>query len=124
MLLAEYDASMERRRVHGESTGGARSGRRLHTLLSEAGYDVIAYGSSDWNITPRERRYRDRDAVVLRALLSFMRAESERRSGIDRETLVRWHGERSAQLESGELGMIVHQLDILATRRQDFAAFT
>lgn len=115
-VLAEYDASMERRRVHGEPTGGARSGRRLHSLLAGTGFDVAAYGSSDWNITPREGRYRDRDADVLRTLLSMLRGESERQPGIDPDSLARWYAERSAQLESGKLGMIVHQLDIVATR--------
>ncbi|MDB5921137.1 MAG: uncharacterized protein JWN13_73 [Betaproteobacteria bacterium] len=122
-VLAEYDASMERRRVQGEPTGGARSGRRLYSLLAETGFDVAAYGSSDWNITPREGRYRDRDADVLRALLFMIRGESERQPGIDRDRLARWYAERSAQLESGALGMIVHQLDIVATRRQDLIAF-
>jgi hypothetical protein len=109
--------------VQGEPTGGARSGRRLYSLLAETGFDVAAYGSSDWNITPREGRYRDRDADVLRALLFMIRGESERQPGIDRDRLARWYAERSAQLESGALGMIVHQLDIVATRRQDLIAF-
>jgi hypothetical protein len=123
-VLAEYDASMERRRVQGESTGGARSGRRLHSLLSKSGFEVVAYGSSDWNITPRARRYRDRDADVLRTLLALIRSVSERQPGFDRASLGCWHAERRDQLESGELGMFVHQLDILAIHRNDLTAFT
>jgi SAM-dependent methyltransferase len=123
-VLAEYDASMERRRVQGEATGGARSGRRLHAGLAGTGFGAAAYGSSDWNLTPREGRYRDRDADVLRTLLCLIRGESEPHTGIDRESLARWYAERSAQLDSGELGMIVHQLDIVATRRQSLSAFT
>ena len=123
-LLAEYDASMERRRVLGEPTGGARSGRRLHSSLLAAGFDVLAYGSSDWNITPVERRYRDCDADVLRALLAMMRGEGENQSSIGRDRLTRWYSERSAQIERGELGMIVHQLDMLATRPQGLTALT
>jgi SAM-dependent methyltransferase len=116
-VLTEYDASMERRRVQGEPTGGARSGRRLHSLLAQKGFEVAAYGSSDWNITPRDGHYRDRDADVLRALLSMIRGESDHKRGIDADSLERWYAERSGQLESGTLGMIVHQLDIVAIGR-------
>ena len=115
-LLAEYDATMERRRVLGEPTGGAHSGRRLHGLLSAMGYDVVAYGSSDWDITPREGRYRDRDADVLRTLLAWIHDEGVQQPAIGRAGLARWHAERRARIESRELGMIVHQLDVVATR--------
>jgi SAM-dependent methyltransferase len=123
-LLAEYDASMERRRVRGEATGGARSGRRLLTALFRMGFDVIAYGSSDWNVTPFEGRYRDRDADVLRALLGFVRDEGERAASIDRASLTHWHAAREVAIGRGQLGMIVHQLDVLATRREGFTALT
>jgi hypothetical protein len=121
-VLAEYDASMERRRVQGLPVGGARSGRRLHSLLMQTGFDVIAYGSSDWNITPFDGRYRGRDADVLGTLLALMRGESERERAIDRDALGRWYAGRTAQIASGELGMIVHQLDLLATRGKGLTA--
>lgn len=123
-LLAQYDTSMEHRRVLGEATGGARAGRRLHGALSQAGFDVIAYGSSDWNITPLEGRYRDRDADVLRTLLAYIRKEGERHPPIDPIDLARWYGERRRSIERAELGMIVHQLDMLAVRREGFTALT
>jgi trans-aconitate methyltransferase len=117
-LLAAYDDSMERRRVQGEATGGAHAGRRLHTLVSRMGFDVIAYGSSDWNITPFGRRYRDRDGDVLRALVSCIRDEGERAPAIDASRLARWHAERSAAIDRADLGIIVHQLDMLAARHE------
>jgi SAM-dependent methyltransferase len=115
--LTGYDASMEKRRVDARATGGARSGRRLHNALREGDFDVLAYGSSDWDITPRAGIYRDRDADVLHALLATIRTESERNPTIDSEKLARWYASRSAQIETGELGMIVHQLDVAAIRR-------
>jgi hypothetical protein len=105
---------MERRRVSGKATGGSRSGRRVHAALCEANFDVPVYGTSDWNITPVAGRYRDRDAEVLRTLLAWIRSESELRPAMDRGELERWHATRRQQLEHGELGMIVHQLDLLA----------
>jgi SAM-dependent methyltransferase len=116
-ILDGYDASMEKRRVDAHATGGARSGRRLHQALRESDFDVLAYGSSDWNITPRSGVYRDRDADVLRPLLATIRKESERNPAIDADELARWYAMRTAQLERGELGIIVHQLDIAAIRR-------
>lgn len=115
-ILAGYDASMEKRRVAAQATGGARSGRRLHKALRESDLDVLAYGSSDWNITPRSGVYRDRDVDVLRALLATIRIESERNRAIDPGKLAGWYASRINQLERGELGMIVHQLDIAAIR--------
>ena len=114
-VLAEYDASMERRRVSGKATGGSRSGRRVHAALCEANFNVLVYGTSDWNVTPVAGRYRARDAEVLRTLLAWIRRESELRPAVDRRELERWYATRQEQLEHGELGMIVHQLDLLAT---------
>jgi SAM-dependent methyltransferase len=123
-LLAEYDASMERRRVLGEATGGAHSGRRLHALLSEMGFDVAAYGSSDWDITPRNGRYRDRDADVLRTLLAWIHDEGAQQPAIEPAALAHWYAERRARIERSELGMIVHQLDVVATRDAGSRALT
>jgi SAM-dependent methyltransferase len=124
LLLAEYNASMERRRVQAEATGGAHAGRRLLTALSRMGLDLIAYGSSDWNVTPFEGRYRDRDADVLRALLAFIRDEAEHAAAIDRPGLAHWYAERRAAMARAQLGVIVHHIDILATRREGFTALT
>lgn len=112
-LLARYDRAMELRRVDGEATGGARCGRRLHQALLAAGWEVLSFGSSDWNLTPVRGHYRDADAVVLEALLAMIRGEGE---GLDRRALATWHRQRLAQLKAGQLGLIVHQLDMVAAR--------
>jgi SAM-dependent methyltransferase len=124
-VLREYDASMERRRLSGEPTGGARAGRRLHGALRDANFSVLAYGSSDWNITPVSGGYRDRDADVLHALLTWIHGESRKQPAIDPARLARWHAERMEQLEKRDLGIIVHQLDLLARLQGDgLTAFT
>lgn len=119
-LLARYDASMEERRVEGSPTGGARSGRRLHALLDEAGFEILACASSDWNAVPHHGRLRDGDAVVLSVLLDALRRECE--PHVDRARLAAWYDERRALLAAGRLGAIVHQIDLLAvapSRRAD-----
>jgi len=113
-LLREYDASMEKRLVDGATTGASRSGRRLHAALIEAGFDIIACGSSDWNLTPQRGAYRDQDAICLRALLEMIHGEGQQCADIDAEALSAWHETRRIQIATGTLGLIVHQFDILA----------
>jgi SAM-dependent methyltransferase len=113
-LLRRYDESMEERRVDGQPTGGAWAGRRLHAWLPEAGFDVLAWGSSDWNIVPRHGHLREGDAVVLSVLLEALKRENEAHR--DRRRLDAWHRDRCVQLEAGRLGAIVHQIDVLAVR--------
>ena len=84
----------------------------------------LAYGSSDWDITPREGRYRDRDADVLRTLLAWIHDEGAQQPAIEPAGLAHWYAERRARIESSELGMIVHQLDVVATRRAGSRALT
>lgn len=118
-VLARYDASMEQRSLDGRATGGAHSGRRLHRSLGDAGFDVLAYGTSDWNITPQRGRHRDGEALVMRMLLECMRHESETaRTDPAAQRLDAWYRDRRERLESGELGAIIHQLDVLARRRR------
>ncbi|TAN52256.1 MAG: class I SAM-dependent methyltransferase [Methylococcaceae bacterium] len=114
-LLACYDESMEQRRVDGLATGGRRCGRRLHAELLAMGFTVPAYGSSDWHITPVNGAYQDADDVCLRALLDFMRAEAEA-ARFDAAALRQWHAVRLQQIETAQLGMIIHQLDLLAAK--------
>lgn len=113
-LLAHYDDSMEARRVNGLPTGGAQCGRRLHRLLPESGFDILACGSSDWNITPFFGAYRGGDAVCLQVLLDSIGAEAERCGRFDQGRLYRWREDRTGLLRQRRLGLIVHQLDLLA----------
>jgi SAM-dependent methyltransferase len=114
-ILAVYDASMERR-LDGQPCGGARSGRRLHAALREFEFEVLAYGSSDWNLTPCHGRYRDRDELCLAALLDMIRDEAERSGQVAAEALATWYRRRTRQIETGELGLISHQIDLLAEK--------
>ena len=106
---------MEARRVSGNSTGAARCGRRLITKLQELGFEIAAYGSSDWNITPQFNHYRDQDITCLKALLEMIDREAKRNPHLERRELQCWYDTRAQAIESHQLGMIVHQLDVLAT---------
>lgn len=114
-LMAAYDASMDDRRVEGLATGGSRSGSRLVAALYRRQWEVLAYGTSDWNLTPTAGKYRDRDKVCIQAMLEFIRLEAER-SSLDQEGACRWSTDRAQQLGADRLGLIVHQLDVLAAK--------
>ncbi|MGZ8217732.1 class I SAM-dependent methyltransferase [Methylomagnum sp.] len=115
-VFAAFDAAMERRRVWDQSGGGARSGRRLHAALLETGLEVLAYGSSDWNLTPESRRYRDRESVCLTELLELMRNEAAQSGQFVEEELEAWYRARLRDVNDSRLGLVVHQLDFLAEK--------
>lgn len=112
-LLDHYNHAMERRRVDGQVTGGAYCGRRLHGLLPEYGFDILAYGSSDWNITPFLGEYRDGDAICLKALLEMIGGEGQSCGLFHQDQLDRWRENRLRLLQQRRLGLIIHQLDLL-----------
>ncbi|MGH8550049.1 MAG: class I SAM-dependent methyltransferase [Methylococcales bacterium] len=115
-ILEHYDRSMESRRIDGLPTGGARSGRRLLGALARTGFAIHSYGSSDWNITPVNGLYRDRDAFCLKSLLAMIHGEASGNEILGPETLAAWYSDRSRAIDAGVLGMIVHQLDLLAVK--------
>ena len=113
-LLDHYNHTMEQRRVDGQATGGAYCGRRLHELLPEYGFDILAQGSSDWNITPVLGEYRDGDALCLKALLEMIYGEGQRSGLFRQDQLDRWHEDRLRLLRRRRLGLTIRQLDVLA----------
>ena len=112
-LLSYYNDTMERRRVDAQATGGSFCGRRLHRLLPDYGFDILAYGSSDWNITPFLGEYRDGDALCLAALLETIGAEGQSSGLFHQDQLERWREHRLRLLQQRRLGLIAHQLDFL-----------
>jgi SAM-dependent methyltransferase len=113
-LLGHYNHTMERRRVDGQATGGAYCGRRLYGLLPEFGFDIIAHGSSDWNISPFEGEYRDEDAVCLKALLEMIWGEGQSSALFNQSELYCWREDRLRLLQQRRLGLTIRQVDLLA----------
>ncbi len=114
-LLAAYDRSMDERRVGGAATGGSRAGTRLLAALPTCGFEVAGCGASDWSLYPFGGRYRGSEAVFLQAILETVHAEGGRQ-GLAGASLDAWLQSRLADLRAARLGLIVHQLDVLAHR--------
>ncbi|MCI0654530.1 MAG: hypothetical protein L0Y39_08650, partial [Methylococcaceae bacterium] len=55
-------------------------------------------------------------AFCLKSLLAMIHGEATGNDGFDSETLGVWYSDRSDAIDAGRLGMIVHQLDILAVK--------
>jgi len=110
-----YHETMQERRLDGESTGGATSGRRMFGALRSAGLEVVAAGGSDWVVfADRQGRYPHQEADFLHRLVdSIERVVGPRLPGSEVRS---WASERRAQIGRGELVYIAHQLDLLAAR--------
>jgi SAM-dependent methyltransferase len=114
-LLSTYDRSMETRRVGGARTGGALSGRRLYGALERSGFRLAAAGSSDWNVLPEQGRHEAGPARFLKSILGMIAAEGSR-AALDPGTLRSWYDDRISAVDAGRLGLVAHQLDLLAVR--------
>lgn len=111
-ILRRYHASMEAR-----LTGASRTGRRLLNLLQGPGFELLAAGSSDWLIHPRNGTYSVDEVVFLHALIATVEQELTGKSGPAPPGLAAWARTRHRQVEAGALTFLARNLDLLARRR-------
>ncbi len=124
-VLGAYHLAMDSRMLTGEGHGGAESGRRILSALPDAGFGLLAAGSSDWVIAPGHDGYLPEERILVtwllgtidRAVTAVLRDprldEERRRRGIELSTgsLRRWIDTREHQLSQDRLVVIAHQLD-------------
>jgi hypothetical protein len=111
-ILRRYHASMEARRI-----GASRTGRRLLNLLQGPGLELVAAGSSDWVIHPRNTTYSGDEVLFLHALIATVEQELAGKSGPAPSGLAAWARTRHRQVEAGTLTFLARNLDLLARRR-------
>ena len=111
-ILHRYHASMEAR-----LTGASRTGRRLLGMLQGPGLELLAAGSSDWLIHPRNLTYSADEASFLHALITTVDQELAGKSGPPPSGLAAWASTRHRQVETGTLTFLARNLDFLARRR-------
>jgi SAM-dependent methyltransferase len=116
-LLRYYDETMDRRKKEGRLTGGSRTGSLLFNALEDRGFEILDYGSSDWQVFPRDRTYRNREKTFLRHLLGFICSENKNNPRVDGRLLEKWREERLGAVEDARLSLFTHQADVLAVKR-------
>jgi hypothetical protein len=92
----------------------AHTGRRLLTELRAQDDQILAAGSSDWIVFPREGGYLEEEAYFLHHILYFIEEELSSQSGLEEEAFANWIQTRRQQINTGSLVYIAHQLDVLA----------
>jgi SAM-dependent methyltransferase len=109
-----YHRTMDERLVAGMPSGDSRCGRHLLTLLPRCGYRIVEAGSSDWLVIPRDGVYPADERFFLECMLGFFQESLGGRPELDKRDFSEWLEARRAQLASGELVFMAHQLDVLA----------
>jgi SAM-dependent methyltransferase len=113
-IVSLYHRTMDERIIAGKTSGDSRAGRHLLTQLPRLGCRVEEAGASDWVVLPRGGSYPADERFFLSCILGFFEESLSGRPELDRGDLDRWLQARRAQLESGGLVFIAHQLDVLA----------
>jgi SAM-dependent methyltransferase len=111
-VLAAYHRSMER-----EGRPGPAAGRALEEALQRRGMELLASGSSTWNVpadpagppTSRERTF-------LATLLAFFRQALVPGEELSERQIERWLAGREEMLEAGKTHLIATHRDLLALK--------
>ena len=111
-VIKQYHRTMDERREGGRATAGSRAGRALLLEIPAAGGEIVAAGSSDWIVLPRSGRYPADEAYFLHHIIHFFESSLTGRAAIDAAQLAGWLERRRAQIDTGELVFIAHQIDV------------
>jgi SAM-dependent methyltransferase len=113
-LDGELDARIERAyHAHMDDGGDSRAGRHLLVELPAAGAELLAAGSSDWVVHPRDGRYPADEGFFLAHIVETVDSALAGGDRIDGDTLADWTRQRHEQIDRGELVYVAHQLDVL-----------
>jgi hypothetical protein len=98
-------------------TGASRTGRRLLALLQRPDLELLAAGSSDWIIHPRNGAYSEDENFFLHSLITTVERELAGKSGPAPSGLTVWSRTRRQQVDAGTLSFLARNLDFLARRQ-------
>jgi SAM-dependent methyltransferase len=113
-IEALYHQTMDQRRIADHLSGDSRSGRHVFAHLRAVGADILAAGSSDWIIFAGPQGYPGDTAYFLHFIVQTIGAALRGHLQLDPGRLTHWIAQRQAQIETGALVYIAHQLDVLA----------
>jgi hypothetical protein len=109
-IMQGYHDSMEAR-----LSGASRTGRRLLGFIQRPGLELLAAGSSDWVIHPRNAGYSDDERFFLHAIIETVARELGQKNSLP--GLAAWARLRHRQVEDGQLSFLARHIDLLARRR-------
>lgn len=110
-IMRRYHRTMDARVIDGKPSGDSRTGRHLFSQLKEAGGEILAAGSSDWVVFAGQNDYLNDEAYFLRFIINTVQSALRRDAETDQDLLDAWASTRHAQVTSGTLVYIAHQLD-------------
>jgi SAM-dependent methyltransferase len=108
-----YHQTMDRRIAAGKPSGDSRTGRHLFDHLRTAGGELLDAGSSDWVVFAGPNGYPADEAYFLHFILHTIHTALEGHPDLDAARFADWIAQRHAQVETGDLVYIAHQLDFL-----------
>lgn len=115
-LFDRYHYSMDRRESRGKPSGGSRAARDMFARLAELGLPLVAVGSSDWIVHPREGRYEAEEGFFLDRIIDMIDSQLRQDTAVDPRRLREWVSRRRARVQAGELIFMARNMDFLATR--------
>lgn len=109
-FMRVYHLGMDERVRYGRPAGESRAGRHLYHHLRAAGAPPLASGGSDWVVHAQANgSYQGDEAYFLESILNTV---EEGLSGqVEAGQLEEWMQLRRAQIGSGQLLYIAHQID-------------
>ena len=110
-IIRRYHASMEAR-----LSGASRTGRRLLQFLQGSGLELLAAGSSDWVIHPRNGGYSKDEIFFLHTIIETVEKELAKENRPP-TGLAAWARLRHRQVEAGRLSFLARHLDLIARRQ-------
>ncbi len=111
-ILANYHHTMDARIIEGKLSGDSRAGRHLFSHLKSAGSEILSAGSSDWVVFANQNAYTADETYFLQFIVNTVH-NALKGGETDQNHLDAWASTRHAQVTSGALVYIAHQLDFL-----------
>ena len=118
LVEALYHRTMDERLTNGQPSGDSQTGRHLFAHLRQAGADILAAGSSDWVVYAGPDGYYGDEAYFLHFIVQTMQSALTGHPELNPQQFAAWIARRHAQIESGELVYIAHQLDFVGLKRE------
>ncbi|MBT3323106.1 MAG: class I SAM-dependent methyltransferase [Anaerolineae bacterium] len=116
-IITRYHQTMDERIIDGKLSGDSHAGRHLFEHLRATGGEILSAGSSDWVVFSHAQNYPADEAYFLHFIINTVHDALLRDGVIAPRHIHDWASERHAQIKSGALVYIAHQLDFFGKIR-------